>query len=205
MPRIEWNGLGQIGSMSYTCGFCGRHTGPDRGYYGAVDERGRRFTSKIYICTFCRQPTYFPPNGDPVPGPVVGNEIRHVPESIAGLYEESRRCLTANAPTAAVMAARKVLMNLAVAEGADPDLSFLEYVDWLQDKGYVPPGGRGWVDPIRKIGNAANHEIPSVSTATAGQVLVFTEGLLRFVYELPGDAARLSVADADAPATAPDQ
>jgi hypothetical protein len=37
-------------------------------------------------------------------------------------------------------------MNIAVAEGADEGKRFIEYVEYLADNGYVPPGGKGWVD-----------------------------------------------------------
>ena len=50
-------------------------------------------------------------------------------------------------------------MNLAVSQGADQNLKFIEYVDYLACNGFVPPNGRGWVDHIRKKGNEATHEI----------------------------------------------
>jgi len=54
--------------------------------------------------------------------------------------------MSVNAFTVAVMACRKVLMNVAVAEGADEDLNFAKYVDWLAGQGFVPVKGRTWVD-----------------------------------------------------------
>lgn len=50
-------------------------------------------------------------------------------------------------------------MNIAVSQGADEGLRFVEYVEYLANSGFVPPNGRGWVDHIRKKGNEATHEI----------------------------------------------
>lgn len=76
-------------------------------------------------------------------------------------------------------------MNIAVQHGADAGLSFVEYVDFLASKGFVPPNGRAWVDQIRRKGNEATHEIPAIKQEDAIQLLTFAEMLLRFVYEFP--------------------
>jgi Domain of unknown function (DUF4145) len=81
-----------------------------------------------------------------------------------------------------------VLMNVAVAEGADENLRFVQYVDWLDEQHYIPPGGRGWVEQIKNVGNEANHEIPDVTREAAERILRFTEGLLVNVYELRHEA-----------------
>ena len=61
----------------------------------------------------------------------------------------------------------------------------IEYVQYLSDKGYVPPDGKEWVDHIRKKGNEANHEISIMGESDAKDLLGFTEMLLRFIYEFP--------------------
>ena len=76
-------------------------------------------------------------------------------------------------------------MHLAVEKGAPTGKSFLEYVEYLAQKGYVPPDGKGWVDHIRKKGNEANHEIKIMSEADAKDLIAFSEMLLKFVYEFP--------------------
>jgi len=48
-------------------------------------------------------------------------------------------------------------MSIAVAQGAKEGQSFLSYVEYLANAGYVPPNGRHWVDHIRTKGNEANH------------------------------------------------
>ena len=76
-------------------------------------------------------------------------------------------------------------MSIAVAQGADPNKPFVAYVEYLADKGYVPPNGRGWVDHIRKKGNEANHEIVVMTQPDAEDLISFSEMLLKFIYEFP--------------------
>jgi hypothetical protein len=108
-----------------------------------------------------------------------------VPEALSTLYEEARRCTAQNCFTAAVLVCRKMLMNIAVEQGAAEGLKFIEYVVYLSDKGYVPPNGKYWVDHIRKKGNEATHEIALMEEADAQELLSFLEMLLRFIYEFP--------------------
>ena len=76
-------------------------------------------------------------------------------------------------------------MNIAVEQGGSEGLKFIEYVNYLSDKGYVPPNGKHWVDHIRKKGNEATHEIALMSDIDAKDLLGFIEMLLRFIYEFP--------------------
>jgi len=101
------------------------------------------------------------------------------------LYAEARFCMTVNSFTSAVLTCRKLLMHIAVAKGAPTNKSFLEYVEYLSDKNYVPPDGKGWVDYIRTKGNEANHEIKIMSVDDAKDLITFSEMLLKFVYEFP--------------------
>ena len=83
------------------------------------------------------------------------------------------------------MLCRKMLMNIAVTEGADEGLKFIEYIDYLSNLGFIPPKGRHWVDHIRKKGNEATHEIALMQEQDAKDLIVFTEMLLKFIYEFP--------------------
>jgi hypothetical protein len=78
-----------------------------------------------------------------------------------------------------------MLMNIAVQQGAKEGKRFVEYVNYLSDSGYIPPNGKQWVDHIRTKGNEATHEIALMSAQDARELLVFTEMLLRFIYEFP--------------------
>ena len=83
------------------------------------------------------------------------------------------------------MLCRKLLMNIAVQKGAEKNLTFAAYVNFLEAKGYVPPDGKEWVEVIRKKGNEANHEIELMSGTDARNLIRFSEMLLRFIYEMP--------------------
>jgi hypothetical protein len=139
----------------------------------------------VYLCSHCRQPTYFDATGGQVPGVPHGNAVDSVPDDIATLYDEARNAFSVGAYTAAVLTCRKILMNIAVAQGAKEGESFLSYVEHLADAGYVPPHGKGWVDHIRRKGNEANHEIRVMSREDAEELISFLEMLLKFIYEFP--------------------
>jgi hypothetical protein len=116
---------------------------------------------------------------------MLGNSVQHLPDTLNALYDEARRCTAQRCFTAAVLLCRKMLMHIAVEKSAKEGLNFLEYVNFLSDKGYVPPNGKHWVDHIRKKGNEATHEIVLMSASDASELLTFVEMLLRFVYEFP--------------------
>jgi len=142
--------------------------------------RGSTFTS-VHIC---KKPSYFE-GGKQVPGVAPGVEVNHLPPDIKDLYREARNCVSVGSNTAAVLTCRKLLMNIAVAQKAEENKSFVSYVQYLADHGYVPPNGKGWVDHIRSKGNEANHEIRLMNQSDAEELISFCEMLLKFIYEFP--------------------
>jgi len=111
--------------------------------------------------------------------------VGSVPDDVLALYNEARASVRAKAFTSAVLTSRKLLMHLAVVKGAEPGRAFFAYVEYLADKGYVPPGGMAWVDRIREKGIEANHEIKIILDSDARELIVFSEMLLKFIYEFP--------------------
>lgn len=175
---MSWTNAGNIGSKSFTCGFCGNLVASSLGYNNSPTDW------RIYICSHCSKPTFF--DGDhQLPGVSPGESVGHLPLDIESLYTEARKCVAASCHTAAVLLARKLLMNIAVAQGAPEGDTFIKYVEYLASKGYVPPNGQGWVDHIRKKGNEANHEIALMSKSDADDLILFIEMLLKFMYEFP--------------------
>jgi hypothetical protein len=174
-----WYDVREIESKAWRCGHCDRDTGNNKGY-AYSEESGPR----IYICPICGEPTYF--LGDKqVPGVAYGRQVDNLPPDIAGLYTEARNCMSVNAYTAAVLACRKMLMNIAVQNGAKEGESFGGYVAFLDAAGYVPPKGKGWVDYIRQRGNEANHAIALMGRKDAESLIEFIEMLLRFNFDFP--------------------
>lgn len=174
----KWHNAAGVGGKKFTCGFCGHLVGPSFGY-----TYGKPFR-KIFICPTCDKPTFFDAN-DQKPAPLLGNKVENVPEEINRLYDEARACTSVSAYTAAVMACRKILMHIAVDKGADAGRPFIQYVEYLSDNHYVPPGGKEWVDHIRNKANEANHDIVIMAKEDAHNLITFCEMLLKFIYEFP--------------------
>lgn len=146
---MAWRNESQIDSLKFQCGFCGNNVATNRGFY---DETG---VYKVYPCPHCDKPSFFS-KGEQVPGVAPGNDVGHLPKELEAIYKEARRCVSVNAHTAAVLACRKLLMHIAVEQKAEPGKSFIHYVEYLAENGYVPPNGKGWVDHIRKKGKRSN-------------------------------------------------
>lgn len=177
---MGWIGLNDIGPKQFRCGHCGYNVADNKGYF-----TDRNSNMRIYICPNCTEPTYFSGNLKQFPGVTPGNEVGHLPKELEELYREARNCCSVSAFTASVLASRKMLMNIAVEQGAKEGLRFIEYVEYLANNGFIPPNGRSWVDHIRKKGNEATHEISLMTQDDAEELISFTEMLLKFIYEFP--------------------
>ena len=71
MGKIKWHHPQEVDPHSYTCGFCGRYAGSNKGY-----NAGQH---KIYICSYCEKPTYVF-GSIQSPEASFGNEVRALPE-----------------------------------------------------------------------------------------------------------------------------
>lgn len=178
-----WTNQGTVPAKQWKCGYCNREVGSSVGWQ--VSD-GQGHVMYIRLCSYCNAPTLFL-FGDQEysPGPLPGSPVDHVPPEIDSLFAEARTAMAAGAFTAAVLTCRKILMHIAVDKKADKNKNFLEYVTYLIDKGYAPPGSQGWVDYIRSRSNEANHEIVLMTTDDAKALVTFIEMLLRFIFELP--------------------
>lgn len=179
----NWEGLNQINKRAFICGYCGFKVSSNIGI--RISNRNRGQTGGVFICTNCSGPTFFSPQDNQFPGRAFGQTVNNVPKEINDLYEEARTCTSQNCFTAAVMLCRKVLMNISVNLGAKENQKFIEYVNYLSENGYIPPNAKHWVDHIRVKGNEANHEIKIMENKDAKEILIFTEMMLKFIYEFP--------------------
>lgn len=196
MARVDgvWQNVENIGTISYTCGYCNTKVGPSFGYNCLDQGFPQGEHGLILICPKCNKPTFFQiSNGEITPSSKYGDEVEHLPEDIEALYNEARNCISVNAYNSSVLSCRKLLMNIAHSKGAKESKTFVSYVEFLNDNHYTPPESKSWVDHIRKKGNEATHEIPSKTRDDAVELLDFTEMLLKFVYEMPGKMAKHNV------------
>lgn len=179
-----------ITNKNFRCGYCGENVASDRGY--KIGQHGDGSGAQLggsYICPNCKGLNFISPQGEWFPGQVFGRGVKNVPDELDKLYEEARKCVKEKCYTGSVLLCRKMLMNIAVAQGAKEGLRFIEYVNYLAENGFVPPNGKKWVDHIRKKGNEATHEIALMEENDAKDLIVFTEMLLMFIYEFPAMVA----------------
>lgn len=178
-----------IQPVPYSCGFCGHATADDKAYYPLTtgsDDAAAVGVYSIRICGFCQRPTFLEQGEPNTPAERMGESVEHLPQDIESLYDEMRSTTGVGAYTAAVLAARKILMHVAVDKGAGEGEPFATYVEFLTEKHFIPTGAEVWVDYIRNRANEANHEINLMTQADADALVRLTTQLLRNVYELPG-------------------
>lgn len=181
-----WRHPQELPNQAFVCGYCNTKVSSIKGYkLGQHADASGAQVGGAYICPNCGAPVFFAPDGRRYPSPALGNPVQHVPTDLNALYDEARRSSSQGCFTGAVLLCRKMLMNIAVHQGAKEGLKFIQYVDYLADKGFVPPNGKHWVDHIRKKGNEATHEIAIMNEQDAKDLISFVEMLLRFIYEFP--------------------
>lgn len=180
---LTWDQTSELQNKKFICGYCQMFVSSKIGYRQKNDKG--LYVGAIYICPSCFEPIYFSAINGQYPKPNAGRPVSSLPDGINELYEEARRCIAQRCYTSSVMLLRKMLMNIAVEQGAQKGKRFIDYVEYLSEKGFVPPNGKAWVDHIRKKGNEATHEIVIMSEKDAAELIVFVEMLLRFIYELP--------------------
>jgi hypothetical protein len=192
--KIDWQAINTLPSKSYKCGYCGQPLASQKGWL-AVDRNTNKGVFYIYVCHHCDKPTFFDFNLAQTPGVIFGNDVEDISDKkVADLYDEARKCTNNNAFTAAVLSCRKLLMHIAVSKGAAEGLKFIEYVQYLSDKNFIPPDAKEWVDIIREKGNEANHEITIMSEDDAKDLITFSEMLLKLIYEFPANVKKKKVA-----------
>jgi hypothetical protein len=191
--KLNWLHHLGITSKSYNCGYCGKSLASEKGYLG--QDEAKNIRGSIYICHFCFKPTYFDHSKESqTPGPTFANNVNDISDkNVEALYLEARNSYSSNSFTAAVLVCRKLLMHIAVSKGAEENLSFIAYVEYLSNNNYIPPDAKDWVDHIRTKGNEANHEINIMKKEEAEDLIQFIEMLLKMIYEFPASIKRKKV------------
>lgn len=187
---LRWADVKLITSQKFVCWHCGNPLASEKGW-SAVSTFSNKPAGYLCLCHYCQRPTFIDENDFQHPVAPHGSTVQDISdESVQALYTEARYAIGAGAPTAAVLACRKLLMHIAVSKGASEGLSFIAYVEYLSNNHYIPPDAKAWVDQIRSKGNEANHEILIISPDEAKELLSFTEMLLKIIYEFPAAIKR---------------
>jgi hypothetical protein len=126
MTMLEryWVELRALPPKSFVCGFCEDKVASAQGYIAKPSIGPAPSSAFIYICPSCGSPTLCDEHGDLFPKSPPGKPVANVPNDLAALYDEARRSAGAEAFTASVLTCRKILMNIAVENGAEEGKSF---------------------------------------------------------------------------------
>jgi hypothetical protein len=180
MVIVGWKYPESLPTRVWTCGHCGAETGSKEGYGAQTTGHA------IYICPVCERPTYFDgATKQQIPGARIGADVNNLPPDVATIYDEARVCMAAHTYTAAVLLCRTLLMRIAVAEGAPTRANFTDYIDYLNDNGYVAPRAAIWLDLVRSTGNIAAHQLRPMTEVDATRLVSFLAILLSSIYALP--------------------
>lgn len=179
-PDYIWQDAVKLHSKEFACWCCGNIVASNIGYRAL---RGLNSYNGIYICPHCKAPHIVDYDNREFPSTLPGRPITKLPDGVNQVYEEARSCISAGAYTAAVMILRKILMNLAVEEGAKEGDSFARYVDYLCSNGLVHKRQQEQARRIQRLGNDANHKIESRTKEDALELLNLVQLILINNYE----------------------
>ena len=184
-PVHHWYNPIHLPRMSYKCYYCDNKVASEIGYESPGSGIGQ-LHAYIYICS-CGYPTYFDHIVNQIPLFKFGSNVEYIPtKNVEELYQESRKCYSVGAFTSAILACRKILMNVAADKGAPVGRRFIEYINYLDTNHYIVADSRQYIDQIRNLGNEATNEIAPKTKGDAELAIYFTENLLRNLYEAPG-------------------
>lgn len=173
-----WTKAEKTFPIEYTCGYCGNKVGSNQGFMMSMNN-----LHMICICPRCNRPSFIVMEEeqgvvDVVPGAAYGEAIEKLPDDVSSIYDEARKSYSVGAYTGVILIGRKVLANTAIYFGAKDGQSFVSYVDYLLDNGYVPEKSREWIDTIRTKGNEATHNKTSMNKENATKIMGFVQMLL---------------------------
>lgn len=177
----KFENIYNIASNKIKCGWCDSIVSPNRGY-NVTD--GSHVLGHIYICPNCNEILLYNSNFNEIfPKSKYGNMIENLPSDIETIYEECRDCYSVGVYTSIMLLARKLLMHISVECGADKNLKFFQYVEFLDNNHYIPPKSKSLLTFIKDQGNEANHEIVTKNREDADKLLKFLTIILTFIYE----------------------
>lgn len=194
MYDLEWKSIGLYDEkiQEYICAYCNKTVGGvihnKVVFHGYGPGVGNIDTTSFYIleCPSCHKPTiYNVSDNNTYPWAKALRSVNFLPDNISKIYDEIRNAISAQCYTSAVILARTAIMHIAVEKQADENKKFAFYVDYLVEKGYVPPNAKDWIDRIRTMANQSVHKLEIWEREDAEIIGKFLMYLLVFIYELP--------------------
>ena len=115
-----------------------------------------------------------------------------IPRSIASAYREAVRAYHSGCYRAAAVMARRTLEAVTEQKG-EPKGPLVKRLKNLVSSQRIDPSLESWSREIRLVGNAGAHFDPinNVSKEDADDIISFIRQILRFLYEIPAEVARV--------------
>ena len=141
----------------------------------------------IFKCTECYMPVIMGLDKKILPPSqfLPFDDVHYLPQNIEKLYTECRRCYANKCYHSVIMVARTLLMHVAVDKGDIAGRTFVQYITYFSDNGFIGSKNEEWVDKIRTIGNKYVHQLDEATTEDAEKVILFIKQLLGNLYEMP--------------------
>lgn len=107
-----------------------------------------------------------------------------VPAALRAEHEEARKCLDAQAYTAAVVMVRRTLEGVCQEKGVRERV-LAKSLQKMEEQGFLDPRLRQWAEELRGLGNEGAHFTgKSVLRQDAIDAVAFSEALLDYMYVL---------------------
>ncbi len=163
MRGYSWRKCGDYDekTQEYLCSYCNKTVAGKKHHIVKFDNL-RIETDEFYIleCPSCNKPTIYNVfDKTTYPFTKVLLPVQYLSKNIDTIYNEIRSAISAGCYTSAVILARTAIMHVAVEHEAEENKSFVYYVNYLIDKGYVPPSANVWIDKIRTMANDSVHKL----------------------------------------------
>ena len=176
----------QRSSKTFCCPYCGVHASALAESRIVVPDTGA-ILYHVFTCPTCQMPVSIGQNGKVLPPSQVleFEDVQCLPDTIATLYNECRLCYTHESYYATVLLARTMLMYIATDRSAPANKPFVTYINFLEEKQFITPHIKPWVDRLRTLGNHYVHDVTNATKEEAARAVTFIQYLLKTVYELP--------------------
>jgi hypothetical protein len=118
--------------------------------------------------------------------------VSHLPDDVARYYSSAIRALDAGIPDAAAVQLRRTLEAASAARGVTHG-ALVARIRHLISEGKITAEFGQVLDHIRQVGNVGAHAgDQEVDEASARRALLFTTQVLRNLFEIPAELARLA-------------
>jgi hypothetical protein len=110
--------------------------------------------------------------------------VTHLPEKIEKVYCEYRKVFFKDCFYVMLMVARTLLTHIEVDLGECSGLQFVQYIKYLESKGYIATRNKPWMDMICALGNHYIHQVDYSTIGVAELAMPFISQLLININQL---------------------